>query len=515
MSEVSGVCQLTFLRLTPHESDKTDVVLVGHSLGGILAAEVVLMPSRIPGSNELYHHRILGLMAFDVPFLGVHPSVVGTGIASLFRTPPQPPESPLAESGLFTDPSSAQQDPTYNPSYSNDVHLANRKGKLQRAWYFWNKHAGEVVNAAGKYLSSHVEFGGCLADYPGLTKRYNAVRALEEVDETVKPRSPDGRLMRRVRFVNYYSASTGHVKERPPSPGQQPAFLEPPPTVLQQSSSRPSSAQALPTPSEPNPVVSLDEYREGEIITKELAELNIDPDPPEYTPMSTTSSRSTPSSATEEVVDSIEDPSGELSLPPVPDLPERPVDFDPSQYQDEDSRTRSRREHERKLKAYERAVRDRDKAIKEREKLARKRRRDTLKQQQQAEKRAKQEGTRLHKEQSKLWAPMKPDEHDERLRHEAEATQNKAQTGKKQKDRKFCTLPAKDPKTGKPDPTWVRVYMEGIDEVVAHTSMFTVGERYAKMVGDTVDRIEGWVLDDASTRVVLEGMEAQMVKGGG
>lgn len=31
--------------LEPHEGDGTDVVLVGHSMGGLLAAEVILMVS--------------------------------------------------------------------------------------------------------------------------------------------------------------------------------------------------------------------------------------------------------------------------------------------------------------------------------------------------------------------------------------------------------------------------------------------------------------------------------------
>src|ERR1700761_3724702 len=40
--------------LAPHESSTTDIVLVGHSLGGILAAEVVLIPSDSPpGANDL------------------------------------------------------------------------------------------------------------------------------------------------------------------------------------------------------------------------------------------------------------------------------------------------------------------------------------------------------------------------------------------------------------------------------------------------------------------------------
>ncbi|KAI7571887.1 hypothetical protein KC317_g1242, partial [Hortaea werneckii] len=38
---------------------------------------------------------------------------------------------------------------------------------------------------------------------------------------------------------------------------------------------------------------------------------------------------------------------------------------------------------------------------------------------------------------------------------------------KPQKEHKFCLLPPKDSK-GDRDPAWIRVWMEGVDEVGAH-----------------------------------------------
>ncbi|KAF8189101.1 hypothetical protein K438DRAFT_956244 [Mycena galopus ATCC 62051] len=57
------------------------VILLGHSMGGLLAADAATDASNsgIPRSR-----RILGLVAFDVPYLGMHPHVVVSGIASLF-----------------------------------------------------------------------------------------------------------------------------------------------------------------------------------------------------------------------------------------------------------------------------------------------------------------------------------------------------------------------------------------------------------------------------------------------
>ncbi|KIW31259.1 uncharacterized protein PV07_02922 [Cladophialophora immunda] len=491
--------------LAPRESSTTDVILVGHSLGGILAAEVVLLPSHFPpGNNSLFQHRVLGLIAFDTPFLGMHPGVVGTGIASLFRTPPQLPDSQLPHPSPFSDASSTSQDPTYNPAYSNDVHLANRKGKLRRAWYFWNKHCGELAKAAGDYVSSHLEFGGCLADYPGLKRRYSAIRALEDVDETLEPKTPEGKLMKRVRFVNYYSASTGPIRERSPSPGKHQTLLEPPTTELQDMSTRRSSGESLHPSTLSSPRLSLEEHRDGEVISKDVAELKIDPDPPVCTPVSSASEHTSISGSICDSRGSAEALSVELGLPPLPALPERPAEFDASQYHDEDTLKLVQKEHERQVQAYERAVKDWNKSVKEREKLSRKRQR---KQQEQALKSTTEQGIRLQNEFLKTSPTVNPEDYEKQLRQDAKVSGPPPKNGKPQKDRKFCALPAVDPNTRKRDATWIRVYMGGIDEVAAHTSMFNESETYAKLVGDVVERIETWVAEDASVRTVLAAME--------
>ncbi|KAG6846204.1 hypothetical protein H0H93_015443, partial [Arthromyces matolae] len=58
------------------------VILLGHSMGGLLAAEAANHASNNYGGKP---SRIVGVIAFDTPYLGMHPHVVITGIASLFR----------------------------------------------------------------------------------------------------------------------------------------------------------------------------------------------------------------------------------------------------------------------------------------------------------------------------------------------------------------------------------------------------------------------------------------------
>ncbi|KAL5521299.1 hypothetical protein ACEPAG_9222 [Sanghuangporus baumii] len=66
------------------------VILVGHSMGGLLAAEVAT-------SDSHQSKRVIGLMAFDVPFLGMHPRVIISGIASLLPSDKESKEKSEAD----------------------------------------------------------------------------------------------------------------------------------------------------------------------------------------------------------------------------------------------------------------------------------------------------------------------------------------------------------------------------------------------------------------------------------
>ena len=75
---------------------------------------------------------------------------------------------------------------------------------------------------------------------------------------------------------------------------------------------------------------------------------------------------------------------------------------------------------------------------------------------------------------------------------------------KPKKDRKFCLLPNDLTHSKQVDRCWVRVYMEGVDEVGAHCGLFFQGQQYESLVGDVGERISGWVREDATRRMVAE-----------
>lgn len=607
--------------LAPHESDNTDIILIGHSLGGILAAEVVLLPSHRPGSKDLFQHKILGHIAFDTPFLGMHPGVITTGIASLFKSAPELPEPPATSenstsSPLSFDPFQAEpNDPNYNPTYDNDVAMANRKGTVDKAFYFLNKHYGQWRKATASYIKSHLEFGGCLADYDGLKKRYKCFRPLEDVDDLGQARSPSGKKIPRVRFVNYYTASTGRIKPQKLSDENRTLVAQTDMTSLSPSANHPHST----TSSHPStPTISIEEHHSGGIVSRDLDDLHLHGydsnndqpemqhlDPQAEPPSPTISDRNSsveqriplepiqtnlsleseiPSISSIDSASVATPTSADLPLPPLPASPVAPPPFDPAPYTTADPSTLklAKKEHERLVKSYERAKKDHEKLVRNREKhLAKlekarqqkeKERAKEMEKEKEREKkkelenaglsqheinereRLKKEAERMQKEKERLEgrmqetpAPKTPaqeqsaqgisasDQHakDEKVKRAATLNtdvydaamikqqeeedkrvlkQNKkaAKKGKdptKQKDRKFCALPPKDPKTGAIDSTWIRVYMENMDEVVAHTSLFFVGETYAKLVGDTAQRIEQWVRDAATIRVIKQAQE--------
>ncbi|KAJ1305390.1 hypothetical protein OPQ81_000405 [Rhizoctonia solani] len=189
------------------------VILCGHSMGGLLTAEAAFAAP--PG-------RVVGLVSFDVPYLGVHPRVVKSGIASLFkrkeeltayrtsstirpqelfnelngqvcsemRTSRHPASSPPDR--LETTTSTAP-DTTTPPS----LHLSVPKPPIRviaprteglfqllglgpvpqsvhNFLHFWDKHPG--ITGLKDGIVQIFEFGGCLLNPQGLIARYERLQ---------------------------------------------------------------------------------------------------------------------------------------------------------------------------------------------------------------------------------------------------------------------------------------------------------------------------------------------------
>ncbi|KAK4203643.1 hypothetical protein QBC40DRAFT_274154 [Triangularia verruculosa] len=517
--------------LAPHESPTTDVVLVGHSMGGLLAADIVLLPRHDapPDGGPPFRHRILGGISLDAPLLGLHPGIVVSGIASLFRPSPGPPTaldrassdsvipqdiapsppsgrispevsiyeqtrppsgapSPILRQSPFPSPSAP--DPTYNPTFFNDVAFVDR-GWLRNIAHFAQKHKQEnLIEAAANHIVSHLEFGGCLADWNGLKTRYKKVRQLEDIDDITHPeRGP------RVRFVNYYTVSTG-IPKKP----RKPSTPSPPDNGLL----RPSTSSPIQS-GVSTPRISIEDHSDAgrAEILQVLEPTPMSEEPAlEEEPSSPTPSVSPPPSPS---------PPEEDELPPIPDEPTPPTPPDLSSIPDKDSRKATEKNYKQAKKTYEEALKTRNKAIKTREKLVAQRAKqaekllaqqakDAEKQQKLAEKEAKAEQKAYDKQQkqraklSKSSPPSPEIEDDDR---------EQQQQGRKQRLGKFCLLPRE-----KDDRCWVQVYMQDVDEVGAHCGLFfDAAPHYERLVGDVGERIVAWVRGDADRRAIWDEVD--------
>ena len=394
-----------------------------------------------------------------------------SGIASLFQPAPKLPEDPpyldptasqstLAQgTGTSVDDlhtvSSSQSlphppqrpDPLFNAPFFNDKPFEERPF-IQRVIPFIAKHRAEGVGSGlAKLIDDHLEFGGCLADYPGLHKRYRRIRALEDVDE-VKAMSeghPAGAYAQ-VRFVNYYTMSSGVPKKpKTPAAGSNPAGLTQTDSFstvgfgsVRTSQSGPAGSQErLPehleasthtgslTPrssasatritiedysDENRSWPSLDSVDKGKRALKpnNESEYEYSAEKPEHLDISRLSMQNVepvPMAEPEETaapIATVSTPDGsndELNLPPLPEDPTPPVLPDLDQCTDKDMRKQAEKEAKRLTKAYEQALKDRARGIKEREKLIQKRRKEAHKKQ---DREAQKDKQKLEKEQQRL-----------------------------------------------------------------------------------------------------------------
>lgn len=545
-------------------------------MGGILSAEVALLSSPSPdvfGSPQ-FRHRILGTISFDCPFLGMHPGIVFSGIESLFRPAPSstetqvphsdsedqflgfhgnsssrassPSRTPLPlshtdsevdsgsgaplvgdenfhavaskdfttqESTTDTSLHAPASDPNYDPPFPNDIRLPERKG-WDSAMHFISKHSHDLAKAATAYVTSHLEFGACVADYKGLENRYTKLRPLEDI-------KPPHEGARRVRFLNYYTICNGRPKKSKPvaegSHGLHPGMINAQNTARRHSEHQlqglqNASSSTLTTQSPlPSPRISVEEHRDGEVYLKiaedfealqldgeESASLDegivssnenlADADPGQTGPVSSMLEPSTESALTLPRSDN------SISLPPLPSFPEAPQRYDPATYSDRQARNLAHKQYSAEFKSYMRALKTYNQAISDRLKSIEKQEKNKEK----SKKISKSRGGKKTQSSTKpAISPLEPEgvpgspspaKPSEGVSHGSPSPQDEQ---KAPKERRFCILPPRI--NGQRDSLWVQVFMKDVDEVGAHCGLFVPGEHYAWLTNDVGTRIRSWV----------------------
>ena len=232
------VIDLEVAAATPSPTIEPSVhtVLLGHSMGGIVAAETLLaVASDMPipfspassytgnASQDLadapptfIFPHIVGIVAFDTPYLGISPGVVAHGAEKQYRaassawTTVGDMASSLGVGGAAAKFASRDRSASSSHQNTNDPSQSNQPTKLLTspvpsddaaatpAWQRWGKYAmfagaagavaaggaaaylkRDTISEGWGWIGSHLEFVGCLAKGEELRSRMDKVGKLE------------------------------------------------------------------------------------------------------------------------------------------------------------------------------------------------------------------------------------------------------------------------------------------------------------------------------------------------
>jgi hypothetical protein len=167
-------------------------------MGGSLASEATLLLSRVT-----FSHNIIAILGLDVPFLGVHPHVVTSGVAGLGKSGkpagenlPLPMDRPtagsdaksqsqvsLAESATNLSLTDSQSSDLSKPPSRIPSRTPSPKPKKSTFTQTLTKTVTAIYNnrhdlggAAPRYLWSHLEYGHILLDPAELKAQYDQLR---------------------------------------------------------------------------------------------------------------------------------------------------------------------------------------------------------------------------------------------------------------------------------------------------------------------------------------------------
>ncbi|KAJ5664095.1 hypothetical protein N7507_004826 [Penicillium longicatenatum] len=193
---------------SPTVDPSVHVFLIGHSMGGIVAAETLLLlaaeqpihhnstsdAQSAPGSDDqppavepgtfMFPH-IQGVLAFDTPYLGIAPGVVSYGAEGHYRNAATAYNTISEVAGLFgfggkndASKEAAAAETAKEPSKALP---ASADAAATPSWQRWGRYAmfagaaGAVaagnLSAGFNWVSSHLEFVGCLTRTSELRQR--------------------------------------------------------------------------------------------------------------------------------------------------------------------------------------------------------------------------------------------------------------------------------------------------------------------------------------------------------
>lgn len=331
--------------------------------------------------------------------------------------------------------------PNFDPPFKNDHRLVQR-GFFKGLMHFVNKNTDNLSRSIYDRVTSSFKFAGCVNNYSELRRRYRRLVELENAEH-----SPG-----RVRFVNYYTASTGRIPRKPKEkPGKETEDSD------QIENSTSPSREGSETPSIPK-----EDGIAGSMSNLALDEEDLNPPKTasvckegEETSFNTIpEEQSTNSAATDTR------PPKQAAQPPP--LPPRAAPAPRQDLQDSAAEEIGSEKNQPSLDFTSTTP-----------------------------------STSTPQDSQSLSGSVSLNTSDSGI----------SSDNSPQKLRKFILLPSHHWKHND-NAHWTSVLMEDMDEVAAHQSMFIPqGANYDFLVGDTVALIEQWVQNDLSRRLMQENLD--------
>jgi len=481
-------------------------------------------------------HNILGTISFDTPFLGMRPGIIAAGISSIFSTNQSPAQSPQVGGSLplpFVAPSTEAY---FNTRFANDISLPTHSG-WANALNFVKGNTQNLRSATTQLISSYFKFGACLADYDGLQERYKKIRMLEEEEEEVRRQVLQTRHVARIRFVNYYTVSTGKLKKpAQKSSSQNHIDVQSPQSPMaskNESENRANTPIACGSRDRRDSMSSLSSQssQSSQSSYFSIASEGREDETPSVSDLSLgTSSSSLPShppSHSHQTFTMPKLPSlpPTSSLAPMPSLPEMPSPWPLGQppmppiappLQNPDairSYDAALEAFEQQIQAYRAQVRSlansaSNTSVDQHARSLNAKQKQKLDKAARATARANEKAHHAaEKAQQKSFRAQEKAQHaaaraaEKAARNAAKQAQKKQQQqqhqaskatkpAKPKRHRTFCVLPPVDA-SGMQDPCWLKVFMAGVDEVGAHCGLFFAQDAYAHAVAAAVATATG------------------------
>ena len=204
---------------TPHPAvdPRVHAVLVGHSMGGIVAADALLaiLDDDAVANNQAkfpFPH-VTGILAFDTPYLGLAPSVLAHSAQDKWKTASTTYTSISSlASGLFVSQAAVEGTVVAKKAKADGERKAmNEPGQQQSLWGGWGKvaaYSGAAAALAGGAAAAYIKRDDISAGFDWVSSHLEFVGALMKNDE-LKNRVGRASTCEGIGFANLFTSLGG------------------------------------------------------------------------------------------------------------------------------------------------------------------------------------------------------------------------------------------------------------------------------------------------------------------